>query len=105
VLRVARQPALVDDSAHLGALGVDHHERHVRRLREVEAHTALVAHPVAVRREVGRLGREADHEREVALELLREEEGADSRDHENREHRAHQWLAHLGRRSVIRRRP
>ena len=49
VLRVARQPALVHDTADLAALRVHDHERDAGRLREVEAHLGRVAVVVPVR--------------------------------------------------------
>ena len=68
-------------------------------LGEVEAHLGAVAHAVAVGRELLGLGREADHERELALELLRDEEGGDGREHEQREHHPDDGAGHAVRKA------
>ena len=96
VLRISGEHPLVHDPAHLVALRVDDREGDLGGLGEVEADARLVAIVVAVRREVGRLGREADHERELALEQLRREEGGDGRHHEHGEHRPDQGPGHGG---------
>ena len=85
------------EPAHLVALLVHHREGHPRGLRQVEPELGRVPHPVAVRREVERLGGEADDERELALQLLCGEEGGDRRQHEQREHRPDEGPGH-GRR-------
>ena len=69
--------------------------------REVEAHPGRSRGTVAVRRECARLGRETHHQRLLALQLLRQEERADRRDHEDREHRPDQGAGHRRRSQVI----
>ena len=101
MLGVASEPAAAYDPPDFDALGVHHHERHARRLGQVEADLRAVAVAVAVRGEVGWLACEADHKREIALQLLGEEERGDRRDHQDREDRPDQGPGHRARSRVI----
>ena len=79
---------------------VQDREADLGRPGQVEADLGGVAVAVAVGRELLRLGREADHERELALELLRDEERRDRRKHQQREHRADDGTGH-GRGTLV----
>jgi hypothetical protein len=90
VLAVAHQLAIVHQPSHLRALGVDDRERHLGRLGEVEPDAGGVAHAVAVGGDVARLGAEAQHQRDLGLQRLSDEERGDRGEHEHCEDRADQ---------------
>ena len=100
VLGVPGQLTVVHDAPDLVALAVHDRERDLRRPGQVEADLGRVPVAIRVGRELLGLGGEANHERELALQLLRDEEGRDRRNHEQREDRANDGAGH-GRGTLV----